>query len=71
VTAKNKKKKIPPRFQDQAGAHRLHRSEQSQYPDEGGKGNLEEAGQGGGERNPRDVRGNEGGSEERTESKGR
>lgn len=62
--AKKNKKGIPPRFHDQAESHRLHRSEQSQYPDEGEKGSLEESGQGGGERNPRDVRGNEGGTME-------
>ena len=62
MSGSKKKKEIPSRFQDQAKAHQLHRNEQSQYPDEGQKSVAEEAGQQGGERNPRDVRGNDGGT---------
>ena len=62
MAGSKKKKEIPSRFHDQAPSHRLHRKEQPQYPDEGQKSMPDEAGQQGGERNPRDVRGNDGGT---------
>ena len=61
--ARKKKAEIPPRFEDQNEAHRLHRAEQSQYPDEGQMGNARERGQSGGGRNPREIAGDEGGGQ--------
>jgi hypothetical protein len=61
--ARKKKAEIPARFQDQESSHRLHRAEQSQYPDEGGVSKAQEKGQTGGGRNPREVAGDEGGGQ--------